>query len=268
MLSAAARSLDRVFSRLLLALLVCAVGSTPACRHSQVTEDSNSPANASRVTSSTPPFATREPDRYQAVRIITRSESSSNAADVSGAARTSKVSIARDGEKRREEYFAGASEQVVYLEGPAGRFILLPGSGLYADLTIASDETALDDRSDESPGLSADQLLNEAPVSANYERLGAEMLSGRSTIKYRVTADRQNVDPAVKTETYIWIDDGLSMPVRSEMISISGERSTKVTMELKDIRLETDDQLFAVPTNYKKVDIRLIRGRLRGIPGH
>lgn len=163
--------------------------------------------------------------------------------------------VARDGEKRREEYFDEASEHIVYLETPAGRFILLPASNLYADLRTAPTETAPAGGADESTALSPDQLLNEAPASAIYEKLGPEMLAGRMTAKYRVTAGN--------TETIIWIDEALGMPIRSEMVSRMGEHSSKVVMELKDIKLEADERLFILPLSFRKVETRLILARIK-----
>ncbi|MCM3902114.1 MAG: hypothetical protein ND866_10440 [Pyrinomonadaceae bacterium] len=183
---------------------------------------------------------------------------------------STQVLIARDGEKRREEYSAGANGQIVYLEIPAGRFIVLPANMLYADLSTASDETdpgsRLDHSSNDSPGLSPDQLLNESHVPATYEKLGTETLAGGVTTKYRVVvvtgADSQN-------ETLIWVDETLGIPVRSEAISRSSGYSSKVTMELKDVNLEVDERLFSWPSDYKKVEAQQIFDliRKRGKPG-
>ncbi len=225
----------------------------PACRGSQAPPNSNTePADTRNATFTTPPFSTKEPDRYQAIRITTFTETGNT--ESSSSSQNNQVLIARDGEKRREEYSAGASGQVVYLEITAGRFIVLPESGLYADLSTLSDET---DRSShpDSPGLSPEELSNEPHAPATYEKLGAETLAERVTTKYRVVvlngADSQS-------ETLIWIDEALGIPVRSEAISKSGGHSSKVTMELKDIKLEVDESLFSWPSDYRKVEARLI----------
>ena len=51
-----------------------------------------------------PPFSTKEPERYQAARIVTTVEYRNGAADSAPETVITKVLIARDGEKRREEY--------------------------------------------------------------------------------------------------------------------------------------------------------------------
>jgi len=197
---ASARLLRVSRPRFLIGLLVCACGfMLPACRGSQGPPNSNTaPADTRKAAFTTPPFSTKEPDRYQAIRIS--SFTGPGSTENSSSWQTNQVLIARDGEKRREEYFAGASGQIVYLEVPAGRFIVLPANRLYADLSTASRESEQANRPydspDDSPGLSPDQLLNEAHAPATYEKLGTETLAGRMTTKYRVVvltgADSQN----------------------------------------------------------------------------
>ncbi len=80
------------------------------------------------------------------------------------------------------------------------------------------------------------------------------------TTKYRVVvvtgADSQN-------ETLIWIDEALGMPVRSETMSKSSGHSSKVTMELKDVKLEVDERLFSWPSDYRKVEAQQIFDLIR-----
>jgi hypothetical protein len=235
----------------------------PACRSSQGPPNSNTgPVDTRKVAFTTPPFSTKEPDRYQGIRITSFTETGST--ENSSSSQSNQVLVARDGEKRREEYSAGVSGQIVYLEIPAGRFIVMPASRMYADLSTASHQTdrgnRQDDSSGDSPGLSPDQLLNETHAPATYEKLGTETLVGRMTTKYRVVvltgADSQN-------ETLIWVDEALGIPVRSEAMSKSNGHSSKVTMELKDVKLEVDERLFSWPSDYRKVEARLIFDLIR-----
>jgi hypothetical protein len=252
------------FHEFLLGLVVCTCGFLlPACRGSQEPPNaSTGSADTRNAAFTTPPFSTKEPDRYQAIRITTFTGTGST--ENSSSSQTNQVVIARDGEKRREEYSAGPRGQVVYLEIPAGRFIVLPAQRLYADLSTASQETEQGnhprDSPDDSAGLSSDQLLNETHAPATYEKLGTETLAGRMTTKYRVVVlnggDSQN-------ETLIWIDDALGLAVKSEAMSKSSGRSSTVTMELKDVKLEVDQGLFSWPSDYKKVEARLIFDLIR-----
>ncbi|MFN2511887.1 MAG: hypothetical protein ABR568_10640 [Pyrinomonadaceae bacterium] len=247
----------------LLGLAVCTGGLLlPACRGLQESPNSSAgSADTRKAASITPPFSTKEPDRYQAVRITTFT-GTGNLAN-SSSSQTNQVLIARDGEKRREEYSAGASGQVVYLEIPAGRFIVLPVNRLYADLNTESRDSEQGNRPrdspDSSPGLSPDQLLSETHAAATYEKLGTETLAGRITTKYRVVVlkggDSHN-------ETLIWIDEALGLPVRSEAMYKSNGQSSTVTTELKDVKLDVDPGLFSWPSDYRKVEARLIFGLL------
>ncbi len=248
----------------LLGLVVCSCGFLlPACRTSQKPSNvSPGSADTPKAASTTPPFSTKEPDRYQAIRITTFTGTGST--ENSSSSQTNQVVIARDGEKRREEYSAGANGQIVYLEIPAGRFIVLPAKKLYADLSTASRDSGQSNRPpdspDKPPGLSPDQLLNESHAPATYEKLGTETLAGRLTTKYRVVVlnngDSQN-------ETLIWIDEALGLPVKSEAMSKSSGHSSTITMELKDIKLEVDQGLFSWPADYKKVETRRIFDLIR-----
>jgi outer membrane lipoprotein-sorting protein len=246
-----------------MGLVVCACASMmPSCRGSQTPRNSNiGSADTGKATFTTPPFTTKEPDRYQAIRITTFTGTGSSGSSTSS--QSNQVFIARDGERRREEYFAGTSSQIVYLEVPEGRFIVLPANRLYAETSTSSPAdqgNGTYEVPDDLSGLSPDQLLNEAHAPATYEKLGEEIVAGRTTIKYRVVvltgASSQN-------ETLIWVDEGLGMPVRSESESKSSGHSSKVTMELKDVKLEVDERLFSWPSDYRKAEARVLLELIR-----
>lgn len=210
-----------------------------------------------------PPFSTKEPDHYQATRIITSVEYRNGAADGAPETVTTKMLIAHDGEKRREEYNS-AEATTVYLEIPTGRFVLLPSKKLYADLSLASsDLDSTDPQSDVYSEFSPERLLNETRSLARYEKLGAETLDGRRTTKYRVTTADPTNGPEDGNVTLIWIDESLGMPIRSETISAGGDHSTKLTVELRDLKREVDPQLFDLPKDYKKVDYRQLQAAIK-----
>jgi outer membrane lipoprotein-sorting protein len=197
------------------------------------------------IVSSTPPFQTKEPQHYQAVRTITFSDSS-------GSAITQKTTIARSEIFRREERENNDSA-VVFLESDKGRFVLLPEQKIYSEITDASP---IDPTEFES---SPERLLHPDAVSTSYQKLGSETVSGRNTTKYRVavnTATGSNVTPS---DTLIWIDESLGMPVKSETTAGDGSH---VTMELSNIVLEVDKNLFQIPEDYVKLNATALRQRL------
>ena len=130
-----------------------------------------------------PPFATKEPERYQATRVVTSTETRAGAPPTSI---TSTVLIAREGDNRREEYQGTTNETLVYLDTPHGRFVLLPAKKVFANLDLAASQ--FDGGHGDSGEASPESLLNETSIASRYENLGAESVNGRATTKYRVSA--------------------------------------------------------------------------------
>jgi outer membrane lipoprotein-sorting protein len=203
--------------------------------------DSPAPPGAptDTVVSSTPPFQTKEPDRYRATRTIT-----SVTAD--GKTTVTKSSTARDGEMRRTES-EFASRKLVFLNLPQGTFVLLPDEKLYADSGSETVTGAADDGE-----ISPEKLLHDETASTSYQKLGAESIAGRNTNKYRIVVNSSNAANVSPSETLIWIDEALGMPIRSETRSSDG---TRITMELSDISLHIDTGLFQIPEDYRKVTL-------------
>jgi hypothetical protein len=233
----------RTLALLLLLTLVLAAAS---CKRSGVSEDTNqnsagAPA-ANGAASSVPPFATKEPERYQATRIVTSSGDAG--------AGESRTLIARDGDRRREEYVEGERERVAYLQLPEGSYVLLPAKKLYAELKTEADSNGGGGAHAPSvpPDFSPEKLLNEALPETLYERLGEEDLNGRVTVKYRVTVRGQKNGP-VTSESIVWVDEGFGMPVKTETTSAGA----KVTTELRDIKETIAAGLLELPPAYQRV---------------
>ena len=198
------------------------------------------------IVSSTPPFQTKEPQHYQAIRTITFTDSS-------GSAITQKTTIARSEIFRREETENNDFATVVFLESDKGRFVLLPEQKIYSEITDASP---IDPTEFES---SPERLLHPDAISTSYQKLGSETLSGRNTTKYRVAVNTATASNVTPSESLIWIDESLGMPVKSET---TGGDGSHVTMELSNIVLELDKNLFQIPEDYVKVNATALRQRL------
>jgi len=256
------------FPRARLPLLISTALSTfmiLGCRGSQTPLKSNLESSGSEIIiSTTPPFPTKEPEHYQATRVITTGESSPGSIDLSAVeTRTSRTFIARDGDRRREEYDSRSGEKVVYLEIPPRRLLLLPSSQSYADLSAAQGETEASNLQNEAE-VSPDRLINEARPETHYQKLGIENLGGRAMTKYRVTLDQTNNGTTVRSETLIWVDEALGMPIRSVTRETGHDHFSEVITELKDISLDIDQGLFELPKHYKRVQARLIFARVLG----
>jgi outer membrane lipoprotein-sorting protein len=216
-----------------------------ACAQNQkvVTE---TPVNDT-VVSATPPFQTKEPERYRATRTIT----TVTAADIE---EITKTSIMRNGELRREETDNGL-QRVVYLNRPEGRFVLLLDERVFADTTNV-EHLESGDESESSP----DRLLHTEPISTSYQRLGAETVNGRNTQKYRVVVNSSPGANVSGSESVVWVDETLQMPIKSELKAADG---TRWTMELTDIVLEVDSRVFQIPGDFKKVTFSELRARFK-----
>jgi hypothetical protein len=226
--------------------LLCVLLLFVGCR-----SESEPPPNAGlapeTVISSTPPFQTKEPERYQATRTVT-------VVTATGERVVTKTSIARDGTMRRNESET-VSKRVAYLELPEATFALLVNEKLYADLGAETDSASSKDAE-----ISPERLLHgEAGSNTSYQKMGTEVAGGRKANKYRVVVNSSNAGNVTLSETLIWIDEVLNMPIRSETTSSEG---TRITMELSDISPHVERNLFQVPGDYKKITFDELHKRL------
>ncbi len=224
----------------LLALLLigaCKSQSEPAATDAAATET---------VVSSTPPFKTREPDRYQATRTLT-------IVNPDGTTVVTKTSIARDGDSRRNESET-STKRVAYLDLPEGKFVLLLDEKVYADLASETeDPTGEDDE------ITPEHLLHDNAGTTSYQNLGKEMVAGRNSNKYRTIVNSSTSGNVSHSETLIWIDEALNIPIRSETTSADG---TRITMELSNVSQDVDKSLFQLPNDYEKIAFSKLRKRL------
>ena len=236
------RALISVCSSLLLVVVSCS---------SQKSSPASSNTATDVVVSSTPPFQTKEPERYRATRTITN-------VTADGKTTVTTTSTARDGELRRTESKV-ASRTLIFLNLPEGPFVLLPDEKIYASV---SGDSVLGTAEDGE--ISPEKLLHGDDVKSSYQTLGTEVIGGRNTNKYRVVVNSSNGTSVTPSETLIWIDEALRMPIRSATKSSDG---THVTMELSEIELNIDRHLFEIPNDFQKVTFNDFVGvALRGHP--
>jgi len=227
----------------LIAVASCRVGDSSSTTKT---------AASDTVVSSTPPYETREPERYRATRTIT-----SVAAD--GRTLITKSTTTRDGEQRRNDLEL-MSKRVIMLDGPTGRFVLYPDEKLYAEVDVSGQPIVgiIDDYDDSS----AEKLLHAEGGNSSYQSLGKETIAGRNANKYRVVVNGSNAANVTPSETLIWIDEALGLIIRSETKSSDGSRST---MELSEISLEVHQSLFQLPGDYQKLTLGALMTRLSGV---
>jgi hypothetical protein len=167
------------------------------------------------------------------------------------------LSIARAGESRREETESGG-QKIVLLDNGGSRVVLLPAAQIYSEVNPQDDGVEMIDALE--LGSSPERLLHEQPpISTSYQKMGTEVINGRSTTRYQVTVNTSGAGNVSKNEAFIWLDESLGMPIRSESKSSDGER---VVMELTNISLSVDGNLFRIPEGYKKVAAAEMKLRL------
>ena len=225
----------RQSQKILLSFCALIFGASCAQTQKVATDTNTNPS----VVSSTPPFQTKEPERYRATRTITT-------ITANGETTVVKTLVARDGEWRRDEPEM-APQRMIFLYGPGGKFLLLPDSKAFVELT-KMDQTETFDSENESD-TSPDRLLHTDPIATTYQKIGAETVNGRATQKYRAVVNSSTGTNVSGNETLIWVDEALQMPIKSETKSSDGRR---VTTELTDISLEVERVLFQVPEGYQK----------------
>jgi hypothetical protein len=236
---------SKVLALVAFLVLTIALAGT-SCKRSRVETAANSNASNAGEEITTPPFSTREPERYQCMQVITWTTGASN--QQSG---EKSVFMARDGDKRREEYEILRGVKLTALWLPDGSYTLYPAKKIYAEMGGGGGEQAVGTRN-VPQDFSADKLVNASRTGARYEKLGTEDLNGRTTTKYRVTS--KGNQPGETVETLIWIDESLGMPIKSESVTKSESAGeSKFTVEYRDIKLEVDASLFVLPKDYRKV---------------
>ncbi len=184
------------------------------------------------------PFSTKEPENFQVEIVITAGGSEN------------KIFTARSGNNRRFDYNSGAKNQVSLLQTDKN-YLLLPGKKIYTENApdvFAASENWTD-------FLTVEWLNSKTDVVFSSE--GKE----NNLAKYRaIFGAAENA----KSESMIFVDESFGLPVRQEFYSREGEQKTlTMTVELKNLKLEAEAGLFAVPKDYKKVSNEEFRSVLK-----
>lgn len=204
----------------------------PACGWRQSSSNTNSPQTpqVSDELKSDIPFSTKEPEHFQAEIVVTSGETER------------KTFIARNGANRRYDFNFGAKNQLTNLQTDKN-YLLFQERRIYAENTAA--QTAATD--DWTNFLTTEWLSQK--TDAKFEKLET---AGNLT-KYRVRLGDEDA-----SEIFLYIDEKIGLPVRQEFYA--GEpKVLTYTFELKNLKLETDANLFAVPADFKKVSAEEFR---------
>lgn len=225
---------SKSFKILLFFTLVCA----SSCRYWQTTSNSNTniatPTPEIAEINSEIPFATKEPETFQA-EIIIKNESE---AEKSFIAHSSGRTLSKNGDIGTLQINANKSFLINF-----AKKIYVENTGKTA---IQPDNTAetLND-------FLTTEWLNQKNET-KFENLGIE--NGLS--KYRTTFEN--------SESLIFVDENYKIPIKQEFYSIEGEAKNLVySIELQNLKLIADEQLFEIPKDFRKVSIEEFRQNLK-----
>lgn len=207
---------------------------------------------------------TREPDQYQGIVQLKLQATGDNKATNLP---TIQANVARSGADRRMEFNMPNGDKVVYLDKAGTTYVIIPTRKQYAVLDKQS--LGFDVRQLMMPGEIVDRVKNTQGV----ERVGEENVNGRQVIKYRYgsTANTQTQAGQVQTDSFILIDKETGLPLHSETVSrtengnVQGYKGLRVVTEMTDIKTDVAPELFAVPTDFQKIEAEQIKSQVEMI---
>ena len=188
------------------------------------------------------PFATEEPEDFQAEFVIT-----------SGGAESKIFAARATGNRSRLDYDAGAANQLTVLQTSGERFLILPTAKIYAETSAAQSAAP---PSENAADFLRGALLNQT-ADAKFTKLGAE----NDLTKYAV-----RLDEAENAEAFVYVDEQINLPVREELYSVKGEqRILTYAVEMKNFKAQADANLFDAPKDFRKVSVEALRGARRAM---
>lgn len=212
--------------------LVFILAFCSSCRYWQNSTNSNvstPPTNVAEIQSEVP-FSTKEPETFQA-EIVIKNEGEEHKTFI---ARSKERSLVKNGDMTSlqlepNKSFLINSAQKIYVEN----------SGKSAEQAVVTNETLND--------FLTTEWMNQK-TDVKFESLGAE--NGLS--KYRIIFEA--------SESLIFIDETYKIPVRQEFYSIEGDTKNLIySIELQNIKLIADEQLFEIPKDFRKVTLEEFR---------
>jgi hypothetical protein len=249
--------IQRIFAALaatVLALISFGCTSAPVANsNSSVNANANANANVSDTANANAapggaasPFSAREPERYSMKMAITAQMEASNR---QGNAQW-EIDFARmDANRRWAIKIPSINQEVIYLEKPGLKYLVLPSRSQYVELTPDALGFPLGNML--TPSAMIEQLK-----SRPHENLGAEQVNGRPATKYKFAGAANTGTQAgtVQADSFVYIDQETGLPLRADLNAVTtNNMSARGMLETRDIHLNPDPASFEVPAGYKKV---------------
>lgn len=173
--------------------------------------------------------------------------------------------VARNNADRRMEFALPTGEKVIYLDTAGSNYVILPNRKQYAELT--KESLGFEVRRLLMP----EQIVDQVKGVQGVRFVGEETLNGRQVMKYAyaATANTQTQAGQVATESHLLIDKATGLPLRSETVSqsqsggnVQGYKGMRLVTEMTDIQTTPDAAMFAVPTDYAKIDPEQVKAQV------
>jgi hypothetical protein len=207
------------------------------------------------------PIYAKEPDQYsETIAINVEQPGSDKKAEVPPL----QFDFARLGADRRAAFQLPALGQVIYLEHSGLKYIVLPARSQYLELDQATLGVELPKLSLMTPTAVVEHLKS----SAQYYKLGSEVINGRTAVKYRFTGKLKTGAAAgdVDTDSTIYLDETTGLPVRAEILgSTPGGTGARIMMQMNDVLLNPDRAMFEVPIGFRKVTPQELRQQVNSL---
>jgi hypothetical protein len=210
------------------------------------------------------PIYAREPDQYSETISITVEPTQQDEKEKKIEVSPLQFDFARRGGDRRAAFQLPGLGQVIYLEHSGLKYIVLPARSQYIELDQATLGLELPKLSLMTPTAVVEHLK----ASAQYYKLGAEDVNGRSAIKYRFAGKIKTQTTAgdVDTDSTVYLDETTGLPVRAEIVgSTPGGKGARVMLQMSNVQLNPDRAAFDVPIGYKKVTSGELRQQVNSL---
>ncbi|HEX8184212.1 MAG TPA: hypothetical protein VF747_05655 [Blastocatellia bacterium] len=219
--------------------------------------NSNATANANASTAASSPFSMAEPERYSLKMTISGTGAANNR---QANMQAQEIDFARLGASRRWATNIAPLGQIIYLEKPGLKYLVLPARNQYVELTP------------EAIGFPIGSVLTPSAMierlkSQQHENLGVETVNGRGATKYRFAGAAQTGTQVgtVNADSIVYVDQETGLPLRSDLyFSGANNANARVAIETRDIQLNPDPALFEVPAGYSKVTAEELKQQVRG----
>lgn len=258
-----------------LAATMLLVVMASSCRPASET-NTNSNANLSANTNTTPAnlnansateslsgVNTREPAKYRATLVFS--------AETAGGEKTIGIptfsaEVARNGDDRRVSFKLPDGSDLIYIDHDNHSYAVVPGRKQYAELT--TEAVGFQVQKLMTPG----QLVSYIGKLKGLERVGDDQINGRPADKYRYSTTVKTGTQAgeVKNQAYVYVDKETGLPLRAELFAessgtVNGINSAKIVAEMRNISIDVDPSLFAIPTGLNKIPPEQIRAQIDAV---